>query len=265
MLRMKKLVVLAFSLLFLASGLLAQPRAYKRDCIVCSVDFNAGWYKPGLDYLNDESYINDVQGEFNGGLVGSALVNFKLIPSLYASAGAGFWNDRVNVKDYPFPGGIVLDELLGITMVPVILQMKYEFSAGGGGYPGSLRRSTSKIHPFVGGGTSLNYIRQRYKRVQDGAVTDKGTLNGISQTYHVLAGLKVAVNSFVDVGLEYNHTFGGFDQAFLDEGSETIENINLGGPLIVGKLTMYLYERRGFYNNKALKRFKGKYKTPRRR
>ncbi len=262
---MKRITVLIILLVVISSSLVAQPRAYKRDCVVCSIDLGGGYYIPGMDYLNDSSYLSDVEGVFNGGIIGTGLINIKFGGGLHGGIGAGYWNDRVNVKDYTFPGGIVRDELLGITMIPVIAQLKYEFSVGGGGYPGSLSSMTSKVRPYIGGGTMLNFMRQKFRRVQDGEVTDEGTLTGINQTYQALAGVKFVLTSFLDFGIEYNHVFGGFDQAFLENDVSVVERVSLAGPMLQGKLVVYLYERRGFANTKALKRFKGKYKTPKRR
>ncbi len=258
---MKKLSLL----LLLVLGCLqvfSQIKLFRGKCVLCSADLNIGYYKPGLEYLNEESYLTDVEGRFNGGPMVSAMVNLRIVGELYGAVGAGLWRNRVDVNDYPFIAG-PRSELLVLTGIPAMFQLKYEFNLSNLGPRIPQDLFIRNIKPFIGIGTSLNFKRQKFEREQNGVLTAAGVIPFQSQTYQVIAGLKYKLTAHLDAGLEYNHHFGKFQQAFLEGGNQLIQDVNLGGPAVMAKITYYRYPRPG-YLSRSLKRYKGSLPSGRR-
>lgn len=255
---------LSFCILFCisCSFLFSQYRSTERACILCSVDAGAGWYMPSLGYLNDESYLSDIGGAFDGGLMYVGALEAKVYGNFLAGLQAGYWSNSVSVENAG-TFNAQWNEELSLTIIPITVFGKYEFNL-----PASKR-----LFPFLGAGFTMNFVSQDLNREVGGVVTETD-LSGRSSTIAAIVGSKFAITSHVDFGLEYNYVLGGFDQTFIENGVESTQNVGLDGSLILGKISFTIDDRlnpsRKYRSGsrrkyKPGKRRKGSFKKPKRR
>jgi len=226
---MKKLVIYLLLSIFSISALIAQYGQSSRNCILCSVEIGGGWYQPSLDYWNDESYLSEINGSFNGGIIGVVSAEFKIYEGFMGGVQAGYWSDVAEVAN---AGPIAnWNEKVAMAIIPITLFGKYEFSF-----------APSRLYPFVGLGYSMNFLNQDITR-EVGGVLSEISLEGTTQTASLMAGLKFAVFPNVDAGLEYSYVLGTFDQDFVEDEVQTTQAVGLDGSLIVGKISFTIDDR----------------------
>ena len=229
---MKKTLTYLFLLLAISTTVLGQyGRNTGRNCILCSVDLAAGWYMPSLDYWNDESYLNEIDGSFDGGLIGALAAEFKLYQGFLGGLQAGYWRDVAEVTNAGPIGN--WNEEITLRIIPVTLFGKYEFS---------LPSRDNRLFPFIGAGVTMNFIQQDLRREVGGVPTELN-LSGTTQTINLMAGTKYAIASHLDVGIEYNYVLGTFDQDFIENEVQTTQAVGLDGSLILLKVGITVDDR----------------------
>lgn len=161
---------------------------------------------------------------------------------------AGTWSDEATGQNSPTFNQSTI-ETLEISVRPVSFYAKYEFFLSG----------APRVFPYLGANYTTNFIDQKFTR-QNGGVTTTSDLTGTSSTVSGIVGVKFALLSHVDLGIEYNHVFGGFDQQFVENGEASTQTVGLDGPMILGKIGFTIDDRFGssMGRKKGSTRFKGK-------
>ncbi|MFY0686927.1 MAG: outer membrane beta-barrel protein [Cyclobacteriaceae bacterium] len=243
---MKKFITttLLIALCLVTMESMAQRRGYgygQSRVGISNIDLNVGWYQPSLAYLNNDSYLADIGASFGGGITANVGADMRFSDVLIG-ARVGYWADEASVQNVVI-GGIDRDEKLGLLVLPISFQGKYEFHLGN---PRNYRQQgLITIHPFVGVGVNYTLISQNYERVLDG-VPESDRLNGRTITYSAIAGLKYTVAQNFDIGFEYQHVFGGFNQGFEVGDVVTTETVSLMGPSATLTLSYVLFGRTKF-------------------
>ncbi len=216
-------------------GRYGPPR--QSNCIICSAGVGVGWYKPSLDYLNDESYLNAFGASFDGGIIATAGVEAKLYQNLYLGVSAGFWSD---VAEFTSTSGTtVRTEELKISIVPISVALMYQWSfeaASPYNYSGGRQSNfLSRLTPFIGLGAGYDLITQDLDRVIDGERTTS-SLKGTAPVYKALGGTKIAIVDRLDLGILAEYVLGSFDQQFGEGTNAATESVGLDG--ISAQLTL---------------------------
>lgn len=257
---MKKFTTYLFLSIFFLSVVSAQYGQGARNCILCAIDVGGGWYQPSLDYWNDESYLAEINGSFNGGIIGVVSAEFKIYEGFMGGIQAGYWKDVAEVVNAGPIGN--WNEKVEIAIIPVTVFGKYEFSLP----------SNNRIYPFIGAGYTMNLMSQDVRR-EVGGVPTEIALEGTTQTASLMVGAKYAIASHFDVGIEYNYVIGTFDQDFIEDEVQTTQAVGLDGSLILAKLSLTIDDRinpsRKYRSGKSRykpgKRRKSSFKRPKRR
>lgn len=202
-----------------------------------SINFNAGFYKPGMDYWNDESYIATAGESFEGGILYQAGVELDVYKGFLVGLYAGFYND--DVQTVSSIGGIERKEDLSYRMIPLSIQAKYEVTMGD---PRSRYRNTgiAKLHPYFGGGINYTRINQEFTRnfTDDNLIDINTSQKGATVSFSGILGVKYDITRYFGLGAELNYYIGSFDQVVdsTNGGDNAIEGVSLNGPSFNGKL-----------------------------
>lgn len=245
----KNLYIFSFFLLIgilLANDADAQRRRRRRSSYrrrggssitLHNFSFNAGFYKPGMDYWNDESYLAEEGKSFDGGMLYQLGLDLDVYNGLLLGFYGAYFSD--NVESYSNIGAIERTSDLSYKLIPLSLQLKYELTLGD---PRSRYRNTgiAKLHPYLGVGLNYTIISQQLKRdFTDPSREDVNeSQQGATVTYSGIVGLKYDITRTFGIGAEMNYYLGSFDQQISSEaaGDNVVESISLNGPCFSGKL-----------------------------
>lgn len=264
---MKKLILVSIILVFVLDATAQSRGRYGRnqgrECIICNVDLGAGWYQPGLDYINDQSFLSDLGGSLDGGPIVTLAIESKIVGGLFAGVSAGYWtsSDKATGDTGAFAG---VTEDMTMSIIPVSVYLKYEFPLVNqirGGYRSDF---ATKLHPFIGLGTSANLISQDVTRNTNGVVTESN-LSGSTQVFQAMFGFKYSVANNVDLGIQGEYVFGGFDQTVVTNEVPADESISLDGIMVQAKLSYTFYNRISQRGSRYSNRYKQARKRTRRR
>ncbi len=220
------------------------------------IHLEGGYYKPSLDYWNNDSYLTGFDMKLGGGLYYGGGVGFKIYDHYFGRLSVGRFSTSDQSGDIVL-GGLTRQEYLKIAISPVSADVLYEFQ--------TLARS--KLYPYVGAGAAINFIQRTYKRTANTGLNEEGTDTGRANSFYPLAGVLYNVTNFIDVGLEAKFPIGSYKQGFStvtdDPNSFVVETISITGPIISAKVNLR-FEPRG-RRRSASSRYKGNYKVGRRR
>ena len=254
-------IIFGLILVILVTDVEAQRRrSYSRrrgnidmSTLFYSINFNAGYYKPGMNYWNEESFIADLGKSFNGGLMFQGGIDLKIYDGFIVGLTAGTFSDKVEV--FSRIGLIERDEKLTYRLTPLSGILKYEFTLGS---PRRRYRSggLANLHPYVGGGVNYTFITQTLRRdfVETEREDQKESQNGSTVTYSAIAGVRYDLTAYVGLGTEFNYVIGSYDQNVSTEGVITTENISLTGPAISATLYIKVGQKTGYGNRRPRSR-----------
>ncbi|MEQ8686204.1 MAG: hypothetical protein RIE86_12975 [Imperialibacter sp.] len=215
-----------------------------------------GYYRPSLDYWNNDSYLTGFDMKLGGGLYYGGGVGFRVYDSYFGRASVGMFS----TSDESGPvtrGGLIREEYLKIKIIPASLDFLYEFQ----------NFARSKVFPYVGAGASINFIQRTYSRSANTGLEEEGSDAGRTNSFYPLAGAAYNVTNYIDVGLEVKFPFGSYKQGFAtvteDPNSFAIEKVSITGPIVSLKANLR-FEPRG-HRRSASSRYRGNYKVGRRR
>jgi hypothetical protein len=245
--RIKFIALLALALLLVNDTMAQRGRRGgfsvqygQRNSIINNFDLNIGWYNPDLGALEQFSSISDLNLTFDGGIMASAQVDFRLFEDGFLGVSAGYWSDQV--EGTANIGGIDRTESLTLSMIPLRAHFIYEFHLGDPFLHTYSAAVMSLFHPYIGFGTQYLPVTQQFERQATGNENLSTELSGSSQTFLVIAGLKHTIGKNLDVGFEYNYVIGGFDQQF-ESATPPIQTVDLDGHVFSFKISYTLKER----------------------
>jgi hypothetical protein len=199
------------------------------NCVICYVEFGAGYYIPSMAYFNEESYLA-ASGGFSGNIMFYGDVEAKVIENVFFGVGYGFWSETAG-DSFIGIGDVLVSDELKMTFNMIDFYGRYEFDV-----------NSFIFHPFIGAGATLNLMNQESSRFV-GEIGSEETISGNFLTFKPMAGVKIDLVKGLGLSLEYHHMIGGFDQLFNQGDSFVSERVSTTGPMILGKVSVQLFSR----------------------
>lgn len=188
-----------------------------------SAGLGFGWYKPSMNYWNDQSQVAVWESQFNGSFMGEAHVAMNILPQLRTRFEIGFWRESVKQADTPI-GIDTGNEEISISFMPLSATLLIDLPIS------SLHGMTS----YIGGGGAGVNIRKTYISSPNNGAFKFQTVSGFTYTYHFVLGMQKTLAPGLGFGIEYRQVFGSYGQLVQDNtGTITREDVSMSGPQII--------------------------------
>ena len=93
-----------------------------------SFNFNVGYYRPRMDYWNNDSYLAELGKNYNGALMFQGGIDLDIYDGFMVGLYGGTYSDKVEV--YNQIGGIERTEKHRYRITPISIVGKYQFNFG---------------------------------------------------------------------------------------------------------------------------------------
>jgi len=210
-----------------------------------SLNFNVGYYRPRMDYWNNDSYLAELGKNYNGAIMFQGGIDLDIYDGFMVGLYGGTYSDKVEV--YNQIGGIERTEKHRYRITPISIVGKYQFNFGNP----RLRyrqRGLAKIHPYGGVAGNFNLITNTLVRefTDPERETQRSTNNGTTLTISGIVGVRYDLTHYVGIGAEVNYFVGGFNQTVNTGNGQTEDaTISITGPFISGTLSVNLQPPKG--------------------
>lgn len=188
-----------------------------------------GWYKPSLDWWNNESYLNGLNMQFQGGLYFGGDLTLNFAPNLAIRTGIGRYKESLDSGPVSV-GGVTRTEKMSLALVPLSGSLVIEI-------PSRI------VYPYLGGGAAAFFVQSKYERNVTGLPAESGSNLGSTLGFHGLAGISVPLGP-VDFSLEGRYHYGSYSQQVTaEDNSVSVEKVSFSGPMAVARLGVRLAKR----------------------
>ncbi|MGD8777883.1 MAG: outer membrane beta-barrel protein [Ignavibacteria bacterium] len=217
-----------FTILFLISCTISIFRA---QTIYRSIGVDVGWYKPSMDYWNDNSSFAEGDENFGGDFTGRLNIQANIIDPLRVKLGAEYWNESINRQNFPASVGLDNNKLsirlIGLTGSAIVDFPLFNIQA---------------LQTYIGVGGGYYFIQKKVETAFTNGTSAEDTDDGRDFIWHTLIGVEKELFSNFSAGLEFRYLLGDYTQQLEDVyGNVSDENVSLSGPEIT--LTFnYLFE-----------------------
>jgi len=212
---MKNQIKTIFLLLFLITITVELIAQEENKFSVQSVTASIGWYKPSMDYWNDEYLsILGIDKKFEGNLSIGGQIEFLLPAKFRCRIGASYWSDNIKPENEdPF-------KELKISFTQFSLAGIYAFN-----------NDELPITPYIGIQGSFFMIKNS---LEDN--TGTSTEQGQDYSWAPLIGIEKTLIDHLIIGIEFKYHFGRYIQDVQTVFELIDETVHISGPKINFKI-----------------------------
>ncbi|GAB3041966.1 hypothetical protein [Spirosoma pulveris] len=212
----------------LVGSLLAGSTKTQAQVNLKSISVGASYWKPSLDYWNNNSMLLDYNlgtgAKLSGAIMPTAAIEIGLTKGLSIGGRVGIWKDEVSgpVKI----GDVTRTEKLSLSIIPVSLDVKYTFEKAAAG----TETKAPFLTPYVGLSVSRYFISNDFSRTStSGSLSE--SQSGNSYGIQALVGAEKKLVKKLYLALDVRYHMGSYNQIVKEKTTDagTKESVSLNG------------------------------------